>query len=428
MSDPVSTVPQGPVFPDTPGDSPDMPPAIEVSPSGSPEAAATSGAAPSAPATVADAPSAVRFVRTDTREVSATDLASGKQEFFWKEVETAACKEPALDRVRALADRLASFSGDEKPRLLAFDDCRKDQGERFVVVRDGHSTTHFWIVGDLHGDILGLETVLRYVNVQPDNPSHSIVFLGDLFDRGKHGAEVLYRVLSLIVEKPETYGFIVGNHDAGLQYDEGEKCFVSDVHPSEFADWLNATPEDSPWRLLARRAITFFRDAPRALLLPDGLLVAHGGVPHVDVQQYLATPEDFNGEPALTDFAWTRLHYSAKRKIPNRATRGCSLGITDFDAFCDTAERVLHRSVRGLVRGHDHLEKRHRFFEKYEQRPVLTVNTMCCQLEGEMFGEFYRPAVLAFRAPDGMPVVHELKVPEELVRRFYGDKAAVTTT
>ena len=53
-----------------------------------------------------------------------------------------------------------------------------------------------WLVGDVHGDLLGLLAVLRYVSIVDADPV--IVFLGDLFDRGEYSNRVLYEVLKLV--------------------------------------------------------------------------------------------------------------------------------------------------------------------------------------------------------------------------------------
>jgi len=141
----------------------------------------------------------------------------------------------------------------------------------------------------------------------------------------------------------------------------------------------------------------------------------------VDRQKDIHSFADLNQKPVLEDFVWTRLHDSAKRRIPNRTTRGCSLGIHDFDAFCVGIGGILNRPIRGMVRGHDHLEARYQFFEKYRDHPVLTINTICYRQRGEFSGEFHRPAIVAEYKKGSMPMVHRIEVPADLIKRVYAD-------
>jgi hypothetical protein len=42
----------------------------------------------------------------------------------------------------------------------------------------------------------------------------------------------------------------------------------------------------------------------------------------------------------LQDFVWLRAHPRARKRIPNRTTRGSEFGREDFAAFCDLATRL----------------------------------------------------------------------------------------
>ena len=141
-----------------------------------------------------------------------------------------------------------------------------------------------WIIGDLHGDLLALEAALAQIRdqAQPDDSAPPrIIFLGDFFDDEGFGLEVLLRVFELIVEAPERVCVIAGNHDEALSYD-GVR-FASSVSPSDFADFLNANLAHEWIERAGKLAVRLFAHAPRALFFPDGLLVAHGGFPLVDL-------------------------------------------------------------------------------------------------------------------------------------------------
>ena len=341
---------------------------------------------------------------------------------FWREVEASLRKPPSAAEVKSLALDLTAAM--EQPGLLFFDDFREQPDHKFIAVPESESLPDIWFLGDLHGDLLGLLTALRYVATKTGEKRHVIAFLGDLFDRGKYQQDVLFEVLRLVVRERGRYAFIVGNHDEGLRQ-EKDGSFTSSVQPCEFVKWLNDEPQDSPWRELAKAAIAFFAYAPCAVLLPDGLLMAHGGVPHVDRQKSIHSLADLNQKLIIEDFVWTRLHDSAKHRIPNRTTRGCSLGINDFDAFCVRISSVLHRPMRGMIRGHDHLAARYAFFAKYRAHPVLTINTICYRQDAEILGDFHRPAVVAEWKYGEMPTVHAIQLPSELIDSAYGSKTPV---
>ena len=211
---------------------------------------------------------------------------------------------------------------------------------------------------------------------------------------------------------------MVGNHDLSLGYDEASQNFTSKVSPCDFGDWLNFQPQNSPWRKLARAAIEFFAAAPRAVLLPGGTLVSHGGVPHTDRRPLLQTASDLNRDECLDDFVWTRAAESAKRKVPNRASHGCQFGILDFQEFCEHAEALLKLPVLGLVRGHDHVPERWQFLERYRPHWLLTINAMSWR-QRDAFGPFERKPVIARWVRNGPPEVHRLEIPADIIHFLY---------
>ena len=87
----------------------------------------------------------------------------------------------------------------------------------------------------------------------------------------------------------------------------------------------------------ARRAL--FARAPRALFFPDGLLVAHGGFPLVDLHPRAGRDGRLERPGLLSDFVWTRAHPKARRKLPNRFSRGSQFGYEDFADFCALSAR-----------------------------------------------------------------------------------------
>lgn len=366
-------------------------------------------------------------LRPHTRQVAQSDPSLRPDfEVFWQEVQSdveklrdeASSEENVKQLTRQLHQALSVFP----PRLLAFDADRSGPSEQFVRVT-GSVSDSVWFIGDLHGDLLSYVALTNFIRSQEDTGGtgehYKICFLGDIVDRGPYDIPLLYSLLHGFLERPCHFAFVVGNHDDGIYRDQARREWRSTVDPSDFCDRLNELPPESPVHGLVDEAVIFFRQAPRALLFPDGLLVAHGGVPHVDLLEQLNTPEDLNSQLMLSDFVWTRLHESARRKVPNRTTRGCSLGFDDFNAFCDRAAMILERPITAMLRGHDHVAERYLIHDRYPLRSVVTINAMCRKQSGDVFGPHDRKPV-AVRWREGYPLeIFQLEIPSQLIERFY---------
>ena len=318
-----------------------------------------------------------------------------------------------VERMEALLDR------DGGPRLL-FDEDRADANDRAIRVSQLDGDVPLWIVGDIHGDLLALEAALELVRTTatPNGPAPRLVFLGDFFDDGGYGLEVLLRVFERIIDASHDVCIVAGNHDVALQYTGAG--FNSTVTPSDFSDFLNANLAHEWITRMGKLAVRLFSAAPRALFLPDGLLVTHGGFPLVDLHADLRESGDFNDPRCLDDFTWTRAHPRARKKMPNRTSRGSQFGYEDFAAFCDlTAE--LCRPVTHMVRGHDHVEDRYEIYPAYAAHPVLTTVALSRRLARETFGPYERAPTIARWVQGALPQVHRLCIPAAVVRDVYPD-------
>jgi serine/threonine protein phosphatase 1 len=87
-----------------------------------------------------------------------------------------------------------------------------------------------YAVGDIHGCLDLLERLLEHIESDiADNPrvTSSIVFLGDIVDRGPHSAEVVERLRTYSNPRASTH-FIMGNHEeVMLRVIDGEKDVLS---------------------------------------------------------------------------------------------------------------------------------------------------------------------------------------------------------
>jgi hypothetical protein len=317
----------------------------------------------------------------------------------------------AVERMEALLDRAGG------PGML-FDNDRAHAADRAIQVSTTDDASPLWIIGDLHGDLLALESALAQIrrHEPPDSVAPRIIFLGDFIDDEGYALEVLLRVFELIVEAPQRVCVIAGNHDEALSYDG--KQFASSVSPSDFADFLNANLAHAWIERAGKLALRLTAHAPRALFFPDGLLIAHGGFPLVDLHPVLRETRDWNNPTCLSDFVWSRAHPKARRKMPNRFSRGSQFGYEDFADFCALSAQ-LGRPVTHMARGHDHVDERYAIYPAYHAHPVLTTVALSRRLNREQFGPYERAPTVARVIPASLPQVYQLFPPAELIESVF---------
>jgi hypothetical protein len=345
------------------------------------------------------------------------------RELDWDAIRSAVANPPAGERAERIIARMEERLAGGGPVGLAFEEYAAGPGDQAVQIGEDWPLGEVWFLGDLHGDLLALESALQHIDRSGGGADARVVLLGDLFDDGVHAAGVVLRMFELLLDGPMRVTVVTGNHDEALAFEDGR--FQSTVLPSDFTDWLNEQMEAGhPWAArLGKLIVQFFRRTPRALFFPDGLLVAHGGIPHTDLHAALAETRDWNDPRVLRDFVWLRAHPRARKRIPNRTTRGSEFGREDFAALCELATR-LGRPVSRMLRGHDHVEERFAVYPAWAAHPVLTINTLSHKLPREVFGGYERVPVVARWVRGELPEVRRIFIPAELIREVYPEPAA----
>jgi hypothetical protein len=360
-----------------------------------------------------NAPAPESAVLADARELS------GQPELVIIDVDCSFMNLDAIDALVArlnasasvIAETITTFLASGGANKLAF---RSEGGEHSqrILSATASSLGDVWFIGDLHGDLLTLETALNYI--EKTSPlGWKVVFLGDLFDDTGYGLEVVLRVFELISNQPERFCLLTGNHDEALYFDETSRTFSSTVIPDDLSITLN----NSSYVELGNTIISLYQNTPRALIFSDGLLAAHGGFPLSDLWDSLNSPVDLESDVCLQDFVWTRIHDRSKKKIPNRTSKGCQYGYQDFEGFCERM-KDLGLPVKRMVRGHDHIENRYAVYDRYQINPILTINAMSRKLPRES-GPFERIPCIARHVLGKLPEVHRLLIPPEMVRKVY---------
>jgi hypothetical protein len=334
----------------------------------------------------------------------------------WRAIRRAVDPAAIRSRMRRIVEGMEALLDQAGGPGLMFDAFREGMDDRAILVRRGGDKGALWFVGDLHGDLLALEAALALVRGVPGEDPQTFVLLGDLFDDGGFGLEVVLRVFELILEAPARICVLAGNHDEALGFDG--RSFTSVVDPSDFSDFLNSNAAHEWIERTGKLAIRVFAQAPRALFFPDGLLVAHGGFPLADRHAVLAATGNWNDPGCLQDFVWSRAHPAARHKMPNRFTKGSQFGHRDFAAFCEVAG-ALGRPVTHMVRGHDHVEERFAVYPAYAHHPILTTVALSRRLDRELFGPHARVPTIARYVEGSLPQVHRLHIPAGVVEEVY---------
>jgi Calcineurin-like phosphoesterase len=341
----------------------------------------------------------------------------------WEGIAGALGADALRARMRTTVEQLESLLDSETGARMLFDDHRASSLDRVIRLPE-LSDDPLWFIGDIHGDLLALDSALALIARESARESHAparTVLLGDLFDDGGYGLETLLRVFELILQRSRSVCLIAGNHDEALGYDGAR--FTATVTPSDFSEFLNENLAHEWIGRAGKLAVRVAAVAPRALFFPDGLLVAHGGFPLTDLHERLGDTGDWNDPRCLADFVWTRAHPRARRKLPNRTSRGCQFGYQDFADFC-ALSATLGRAVTHMVRGHDHVEERYEIYPAYAATPVLTTVALSRRLGRELFGPFVRVPTIARWIRGSLPQVYRLHIPEPQIRRCYPEETS----
>jgi diadenosine tetraphosphatase ApaH/serine/threonine PP2A family protein phosphatase len=152
-----------------------------------------------------------------------------------------------------------------------------------------HELENLAVISDLHGDSYSLFRILDEINYEKflSRPKNKLVFLGDYVDRGSDSVSVIYAVCHLKHAYPDSVVLMRGNHESPAEFP-----FPSHDLPYRIKERFGNSGRDVYGRLLS-----MFKLLTLATMVPDRLLLVHGGLPTEDAvianfHKAIATAQD----------------------------------------------------------------------------------------------------------------------------------------
>lgn len=202
------------------------------------------------------------------------------------------------------------------------------------------------VVGDLHGDLESLITILKgsdFMQKMTQRKDATLIFLGDYGDRGAYSAEVYYTILKLKLTFPEQIILLRGNH-------EGPEDLVASPHdlPMQFQFRFKEN-----WTATYSKVRELFSYLYNAVLVEERCLMVHGGLsPAISNIQDLARAHLTHPKKEfLEDLLWSDPDNMVKEVLYSPRGAGKLFGKS-------VTEKVLRKlDVNVLIRGHEPCEE-----------------------------------------------------------------------
>lgn len=202
------------------------------------------------------------------------------------------------------------------------------------------------VVGDLHGDLESLKSILRssgFTQRMTKSKDAALVFLGDYGDRGARSAEVYYVILRLKLAFPEQVIFLRGNH-------EGPEDLLASPHdlPLQFQRRFK-----EKWAVAYAKTRELWNYLYNAAFVEECYLMVHGGLPPniCGIQDFAHAHLTHPEQEFLEDLLWSDPEDMVQDIYPSLRGAGKIFGKS-------VTENVLRKlGVKILIRGHEPCEE-----------------------------------------------------------------------
>ena len=202
------------------------------------------------------------------------------------------------------------------------------------------------VVGDLHGDLESLISILRssvLMQRMARSKDSTLIFLGDYGDRGAYSAEVYYTILKLKLAFSEQVILMRGNH-------EGPEDLLASPHdlPMQFQYRFK-----EKWTTVYAKTRELWAYLYNSALVEERYLMVHGGLsPKITGIQDLARAHVTHPEQEfLEDLLWSDPNGMGQDVSPSPRGAGKLFGKS-------VTERVFEKlNIKILIRGHEPCEE-----------------------------------------------------------------------
>ncbi|TBR11041.1 MAG: serine/threonine protein phosphatase [Candidatus Nitrosotenuis sp.] len=198
------------------------------------------------------------------------------------------------------------------------------------------------IVGDLHGDLKSLLTIMHEITFQKflANSNNKLIFLGDYINRGSNSIQVLRVLFYLKREYPDSVILLCGNHEAMERY----HCSAHTL-PQELENYFG-----SRGIVIYDKLLSLFRLLPKVTIIENQLLLVHGGVPTSIGEARFRDAVICKSEDILEELLWN----DPRSDIPNNMDWVESRrGFGKHFGKNITKKRLMETGTKVIVRGHE---------------------------------------------------------------------------
>ena len=288
----------------------------------------------------------------------------------------------------------------------------RPNGRRVLRLNEIAEDEPLWIIGDVRGDVLALETTLGFIDEATEkNRSPQIVFLGDLTGGMMGDAACLAIALERFAAAPTRTIVLAGDRELALRASSADA--VDDRKPRGLAEMPVQPAQVKALENLVRAFSSLVEKLPVAAICPGGILLAHSAPPCASVLSTLHTADEMEAQPdVLRAFTLNRLHAREARVISTALHGATATESEDFSESMSALNRIFGMPVTRMVRGQDAAPEGHRWFRNYGEGVVLTLTTMGDVLANDAGGGRRNPCVA--RLKSGRLRVVRFEIPEDI--------------
>jgi protein phosphatase len=225
--------------------------------------------------------------------------------------------EELLEEIQQNPAKILKMNPDELiPPLLKWQQLLRKQR----LLLDLHADS-ILVVGDIHGD---LQQVQRALHLLEEEKVDTLVFNGDIIDRGSEMIECIVSLMAVQLKYPKNIYFLRGNHELkAVNEIYGFRGYATGIFGSKVYDYFTRA----------------FQQLPLAAKIGNWAFVSHGGVPKEQIYFHLMRLDVKEPEPETSEYAqlmWNDPDPKIDNYAPSLRGNGFyRFGKTAFDQFMD---------------------------------------------------------------------------------------------